>query len=138
VIGLATLRIALLALVLLLATVASATASAGANGGCVTYGKKWLAYDAHGGSTPKLTASGTTYYVNVMGVSCAYAKAALTKMFPLMTRPPYGRMVTLKGGPASFSCRSQVGDRPDIAYGGQCANIATHKLFQWSAYDPNA
>lgn len=101
-------------------------------------GKKWLAYDAHGGANPKLTATGTTYYVNVIGMTCASAKTALAKMFPLMRRAPYRVTLTLTGGPAGFTCRSQPGNRPDVGYGGQCSNLAAHKLFTWAPYDPNA
>ncbi len=131
-------RLVLLALALLLLTAAATSAQPGAKPTCVTHGKKWSQYDAHGGASPKLTATGTTYSIALMGVSCAYAKAALAKMFPTMRRPPYGTMLTLTGGPTGFKCRSQVGNRPDVGFGGQCANLATHKLFQWAPYNPNA
>lgn len=131
-------RLALIALALFLAATAAATAPARGEPACVAQGKKWLEYDAHGGANPKLTATGTNYYVNVMGVTCAYAKGALAKMFPQMRRPPYGKTLTLVGGPTGFKCRSQAGNRPDVGYGGQCANIAAHKIFTWMPYTPKA
>jgi hypothetical protein len=59
-------------------------------------------------------------------------------MFPRMRKAPYGVVLKLAGGPAGFTCRSQPGSRPDIGFGGQCANLASHKLFQWVPYDPKA
>ena len=114
------------------------TSLADAAPACVTHGKTWLAYDAHGGPNPALKATGTAYSINTMGVSCAYAKAALAKMFPRMRRPPYRRVLPLVGAPAGFMCRSEVGNRPDVGFGGQCASLATHRLFRWAPYDAAA
>ncbi len=124
--------------VLVVAAAIVGTTPASAKPACTTTGKKWLSYDAHGGAHPKLRATGTTYYISLIGVTCGSAKAALAKMFPRMQRAPYGKTLTLPGGPAGFNCRSQPGNRPDVGFGGQCSSLATHKLFQWAPYDPSA
>ena len=78
---------------------------------------------------------GPLYYVNLMGTTCARAKAALVKIFPRMHRPPYRPVTRLRGAPAGFTCRSAGGGPPDISFAGLCANIATHQLFSWAPYE---
>jgi hypothetical protein len=114
------------------------TASAVARPACMLSGPRWTHYDAHGGANPKVDASGTLYYVNLIGYSCAGAKTALKRIFPLFPRPPYKPGVRLRGGPAGFSCRSSGGGPPDRLFGGLCAstNPSKRQLFQWAPYGP--
>ena len=114
------------------------TADAFAKPACTVTGPRWTHYDAHGGAHPKLDATGTVYFVNLIGYSCAGAKAALKRIFPLFPRPPYKPGVRLRGGPAGFSCRSSGGGPPDRAFGGLCASTSPskHQFFLWAPYDP--
>ena len=47
------------------------TSGAYAKPACAVAGPRWTHYEAHGGANPKLDASGTLYYVNLIGYSCA-------------------------------------------------------------------
>ena len=95
------------------------TAGAVAKPSCTLTGPRWTHYDAHGGANPKVDASGTLYYVNLIGYSCAGAKTALKAIFPLFPRPPYKPGVRLRGGPAGFSCVARLGEWPTAYQDGQ-------------------
>jgi hypothetical protein len=131
-------RVAMIAAVLAAVSGVLFTASALAKPACTVTGPRWTHYDAHGGANPKMDATGTLYYVSLMGYSCASAKTALKRIFPLFPRPPYKPGVSLRGGPVGFLCRSSGGGPPDRRFAGQCANTNPSKrqLFFWAPYDP--
>lgn len=103
-------------------------------GVCTVAGPRWERYDAHGGSHPKLVATGNRYAIQRINVTCARAQAWLRRIFPLMPRPPY-KPAVLRGGPRGFTCRTGGGGPPDKLYNGICtkgSGARDGQLFQWA------
>ena len=92
---------------------------------CTLNGPRWTVYDSHGGANPKQVGSGTLYDVFIQvfnspgSYSCAWAKAAVKKMFPENMKRQHTAVV-LRSGPVGFVCRSSGGGPPEIGAGGRC------------------
>jgi len=132
----ATVRLAFAAVVLFLGVSVAASAAPTARPACVVQGKPWRDYDVPPGKDPILIGTGNLYTVAVINVRCAFAKAALAKMFPWMTRANWTGSRYMKVGPKGYTCRTQNAIRPDVTFGGECAGLSSRKLFSWALYDP--
>ena len=115
-------RVAMIAAVLAAVSGVLFTAGAHAKPACTVTGPRWTHYDAHGGANPKMDATGRLYYVGLMGYSCAGAKTALKRIFPLFPRPPYKPGVSLRGGPSGSSADQVAGAR---LIGGSAVSVRT-------------